>query len=89
MKKLLSILAVIGLVTSAFAFTNYKGIASFCIKQAGGTACGVIQNVMIHPDGAHFQHYPLGTGQWDGTVAKCVAASPVTDCTTPITLRIN
>lgn len=89
MKKLLSFLAVVVLVTSAFAFTNRNKGFNYCIKNAAGTACIVMQNKIACLDGSNFQHYPQGAGKWDGTSAGCNSASPATNCITPIKLCIN
>jgi len=89
MKKLLSILAVAVLVTSALAFTNYNKAINYCVKNAAGTSCAVIQNRFECTNGTNFQHFPLGPGKWDGTTARCNSASPVTDCITPIKLCID
>ena len=82
MKKLLSFLAVAAIVTSAFAFTT-KGVEIFCVRNAAGNACQIVNNKRIDFLGPQFLHYPLGAGQWDRTVANCVG---IVNCAVPINL---
>jgi len=87
MKKLLSVVAVAAIVTSAFAF-NTKAL-TFCVRNAAASASQIINNRFENPAGQNFLHFPQGVGKWDGTQVGCINASPVHDCTTPIILKIN
>jgi len=85
MKKLLSVVAVAAIVTSAFAFNTTA--QAFCVKQNG--VCTIIRDKVIDNAGQPFTHFPLGAGQWNGTQAGCVNASPVTDCIVNVKLLGN
>jgi hypothetical protein len=85
MKKLLSIAAVAAIVTSAFAFTT-KGVAVFCLRNAAGTACQVVNNKHIDPNGVQFLEYPLAPGSWDGQAATCTG---IGNCSQAIKLTNN
>jgi dissimilatory sulfite reductase (desulfoviridin) alpha/beta subunit len=82
MKKLLSVVAVAAIVTSAFAFT--KGQALFCVRS--GSACTVISGVHIETGTANFKQYPLATGQWNGQIATCTGLA---NCSQDIRLVDN
>ena len=85
MKKLLSVVAVAAIVTSAFAF-NTRALA-YCVLNGTGTACVVKTSVVEQTNGAATDtHFPFAAGKWNGTFAGCNAASPTTDCITPIRL---
>jgi hypothetical protein len=84
MKKLLSVLAVAAIVTSAFAF-NTRALG-YCVLNNAGTACEVRQNVVEQTGTANASHFPFAAGKWNGTHAGCTGASIVTDCITPIKL---
>jgi hypothetical protein len=87
MKKLLSIVVVAAIVTSAFAFTT-KGTVPLCIRNVVGTACQIINNKHVDPQGVQFLHYPIGDGQWDGTQAGCANAG-IVNCSVLIHLINN
>jgi len=89
MKKLLSVLAVAAIVTGAFAFSNYNKIGTYCLKNFAGTACTIVPNKGEDSNGILFQHFPLGAGKWNGTLAGCTNASPITDCVVNIHLEDN
>lgn len=75
MKKLLSVLAVAAIVTSAFAFST-KGAVGFCVRNAAGTACIIKPTSHIdNINGTAFLQYPLADGQWDGQTSTCTGAS--------------
>ena len=84
MKKLLSVLAVAAIVTSAFAFTNKVGPQTFCIRNAAGNGCAFV--TATKDVGLPFLHYPKPA--WNGTVAACNAAG-VNLCSVNILLDIN
>lgn len=87
MRKLLSLLAVAAIVTSAFAFTTK--VATFCVLNAAGNACQVLQGRQIVTGQPNFAHFPLGAGGWNGNAAACTGANPATDCDVPINLVID
>jgi hypothetical protein len=87
MKKLLSVLAVAAIVTSAFAFTTNKE-TRFCLRNASGTACQIVNNKVIDPLGTIYKQYPLGLNQWNGNVATCTAAG-IANCSQDIPLLDN
>jgi len=89
MKKLLSALTVAALVTSAFAFTDTNKALTYCVRNAGGNACVIIRDKLEFTIGTDFLHFPLGSGKWNGTLAGCTNASPVTDCIVTIRLHDN
>jgi hypothetical protein len=86
MNKLLSVMAVAVIVTSAFAFT--KGVAAFCVRNSAGTGCIIISGVHTENGTPNYKHFPLSIGKWDGTVAGCTSAS-ISDCSVDIRLVSN
>jgi hypothetical protein len=87
MKKLLSVVAVAAIVTSAFAFSTNK-VATFCVRNATATGCVVVNNKFIQAGAANAKHFPLSLTQWDGTGAGCTNAA-ITDCSVDIRLQNN
>jgi hypothetical protein len=81
MKKLLSVVAVAAIVTSAFAF-NTKNL-TFCVRNAAGTACQIVHKVE-DPSGPIFKQYTIAQG-WDGTALGCTQA-PIAKCATNVNL---
>jgi len=87
MKKILSFWAVAAIVTSTFAFTNKNKALTFCVK--GGNGCTLLYDKVENPAGIVVLSYPLAAGKWNGTVAGCVNASPITDCIVSIKVINN
>jgi hypothetical protein len=88
MKKLLSVVAVAAIVTSAFAFST-KTSTKFCVRNAGATGCELTPTTkQIIAGTPNFKIYPLGENQWDGSEASCIAAGTV-KCSVDIRLINN
>ena len=87
MKKLLSVVAVAAIVTSAFAFST-KTVTKFCVRNAGATGCEITATKVIVSGTANFKHYPLGLGSWDGSETGCTGAT-TTNCSVDIRLADN
>ena len=89
MKKWLSLLLVIAIVTSIFAFTTNRRLSSYCVFDSSLLTCNVLYNQTLSPTGTAYLHYPMGPGQWDGSWISCFNASIGTDCVVLVRLVNN
>jgi len=91
MKKLLSLLAVAAIVTSAFAFTTTTRDATFCVRVGSGQSlsCDIITSQEITDNGTLYFEWPLSATKWNGNADVCRAASPITHCIEEIELKFD
>lgn len=89
MKKWLSLLLVIAIVTSTFAFTTNRRLSGYCVYDNSLLTCNVLYDQTLSPTGTAYLHYPMGPGQWDGSWISCFNASIGTDCVVLVRLVNN
>ena len=81
MKKLLSLAAIVGVVTCTFAFSKKQG--TFCIRNAANNACE-LKTLQVQDDlhGTTFKYWP---GYINETQTPCAQAT-IAQCATNIKL---
>jgi len=86
MKKLLSLAAIVAIVTCTFAFTSKK-TSPWCVRNAAGTTCQLATGLQQDDiKGTITKYWPAYINE---TQTPCHLASPSTQCITNIRLAID